>query len=123
MQECRGDGMGDYGRACHGYARTESPCAVCVLAHKLYSQDDNSGGFVETEEKTFPVTITVYLGTHTSDMANQYVKIANVHEDSITMEVRKGIPTLVCESMVTDRIAYIPNAVWYTTEIQRGIQA
>jgi hypothetical protein len=89
-----------------------------------------NGGFVESEgikvkemTEVFPVTITVYLGTHTSDMANQYVKIANVHEDSITMEVRKGIPTLVCESMVTDRIAYIPNAVWYTTEIQSGIQA
>ncbi|QOI67639.1 hypothetical protein SEA_BEUFFERT_273 [Streptomyces phage Beuffert] len=113
---------------CAGYPATtlQGDCTICGAGFYETSEDWEdaiSGGFVETDgEDIYPITLTVYLGIHTSDKANAYVKIANVRESSITMEERKGIPTLVCESFNTDRIAYIPHAVWYTTEVQSGIQ-
>lgn len=121
--ECKGDGMGEYGARCYGYAHTDSPCAVCVLADRLYGNAD-SAGFVETEETEdiFPVTIMVYLNTHEKENAGEYVKISNVRESSISIEMRKGVQTLVCESFVTNRIAYVPNAVWYMTECQSEVQ-
>ena len=115
---CHGDGQDDYGNTCIGYADSEFPCTKCCAQNRLH----NSGGFVETEEDIFPITLTVYLCIHTSDKANAYVKIVNVRESSITIEERKGVSTLVCESFNTSRIAYVPNAVWYTTEVQSGIQ-
>jgi hypothetical protein len=111
---------------CAGYpaTTTHGDCTVCGAGYYESIEEfraDISAGFVETDSEEFPITLTVYLGIHTSDKANAYVKLTNVRESSITMEERKGIPTLVCESANTDRIAYIPNAVWYTTEIQDRI--
>ena len=114
---------------CKGYPATtlQGDCTVCGAGYYESDADfraEISGGFVETDgEDIYPITLTVYLGIHTSGKANAYVKIANVRESSITMEERKGVSTLICESFNTDRIAYIPNAVWYTTEVQNGIQA
>ncbi|QNN99344.1 hypothetical protein SEA_FAUST_272 [Streptomyces phage Faust] len=81
-----------------------------------------NGGFVETEsEDIFPVTVMVYFHMHGTGKEREYVKLANVRESSISIEMRKGVQTLVCESFVTNRIAYIPNAVWYMTECQSEI--
>jgi hypothetical protein len=84
-----------------------------VLAHKLYSQDDNSGGFVEAEEKTFPVTITAYRG-------ERAFKVYGVIEDSIASKVdREGNVCLSFETLQSkDEIGYIPCIDWYTTELE-----
>ena len=71
--------------------------------------------------KPFPVEVTVYTRTHDDPAAGRYVKISNVREDSITVEVRKGIRTLVFESASTNRIGYVPFVEWYTTELQTRV--
>lgn len=100
--------MGDYGRPCYGYARTESPCAVCVLAHRLYGQDDNSAGFMEARE--YPITITAYR-------EQKEITVSGVREDSLTSKLdREGNVTLSFEYYGDSRIGYIPCVDWYTTE-------
>jgi len=110
--ECKGDGMGDYGRPCNGYARTESPCAVCVVAHKLYSTEENSAGFVEAEtEDFFPVDIYVTINT------GEVVKVERVRESSIKAEMRSGVSTLSFEFWDNkNRIGYVPFLMFYATE-------
>lgn len=114
---------------CEGWqTQNNGKCAACdspVLADWEWEllTDGNSGGFVETDqEDIYPVTVMVYLGTHGKENAGEYVKISNVKESSISIENRKGVQTLVCESFVTNRIAYVPNAVWYMTECQTEVQ-
>lgn len=113
---------GDYRRMDNGM------CYVCkgfIFADWEWEllTDGNSAGFVETDqEDIYPVTVMVYLGTHGKENAGEYVKISNVKESSISIENRKGVQTLVCESFVTDRIAYVPFAVWYMTECQTEVQ-
>lgn len=113
---------------CGNYPQTtiQGDCTMCGAGY--YESDSEwryeiRAGFVETEEteETFPITVMVYLNTHGKDNAGEYVKISNVRESSITIEERKGIRTLVCESFVTSRIAYVPYAVWYMTEVQTRV--
>jgi len=109
--ECKGDGMGDYGRPCNGYARTESPCAVCLLAHKLYSTEENSAGFVEVEETdNFPITVIAYRGINT-------VTVKGIRCDSISTQVdKRGNAHLSFEFYENaNRIGYIPCVDWYET--------
>lgn len=113
---------------CAGYPATtmHGQCTVCGAGYyetmEEYQADiPESGGFVETEDNDlFPVTVTVYLNTHGTN-AGDKVCITNVRESSITIEDRKGIRTLVCESFVTERIAYVPFPIWYTTEVQTKV--
>ncbi|UTN92489.1 hypothetical protein SEA_STIGMA_265 [Streptomyces phage Stigma] len=44
--------------------------------------------------------------------------IKGVREDSITVEDRKGVLTLVFEFMDGDRIGYFPHIDWYSTECE-----
>lgn len=115
---------------CGNYPRTtvQGDCTVCGAG--FYESFDEwrdcinaeSAGFVESDgDKEYPVTVCVFLNTHDKENAREYVKVSNVREDSITIEERKGIRTLVCESAITQRIAYIPFVVWYTTELQSGV--
>jgi hypothetical protein len=110
---CQGNGWNSYGERCNGYAATDVPCAACGNRCKK----ENSAGFVETQDNEFPVEVTVYTRTHMDKDASSFVRISNVREDSITVEVRKGVRTLVFESVSTDRIAYVPFVEWYTTEV------
>ncbi|WMI33871.1 hypothetical protein SEA_PATELGO_270 [Streptomyces phage Patelgo] len=117
---------------CAGYPATtvQGECTVCGAGYYESVEEfradippvDSGRVVVKEMQEAFPVTVWVYLGTHESTKARDYVKLANVREDSITMEDRKGIPTLVCEAFGNDRIAYVPNAVWYKTELQDGMQ-
>jgi len=103
--QCVGDGMTAYGNRCYGYNHSAAPCAACCA--------QVSGGFVETTEKTFPITITAYRG-------DKAFKVYGVIEDSVSSKVdRNGNVTLSFETVQSkEEIGYIPCIDWYTTELE-----
>jgi hypothetical protein len=98
---CHGDGQDDYGNRCVGYANSESPCTKCCAQNRVHNS-----GRVESES---PIKVYAYRG----DIPTV---IMGVREDSITVEDRKGVLTLVFEFMDGSRIGYFPHVDWYSTE-------
>lgn len=99
---CRGNGWGDYGNPCWGYAHTESPCATCCLM--------NSAGFVETDDN-FPLTLVAHRGDKT-------IPVLNVRADSIEAKesIIAGYVDLFFEVYGTDVTGTVPMVDYWTTE-------
>lgn len=106
---------------CGGYPATsfDGDCTVCGAGYydtmAEYEADIppiNSGRVAVKEmQEVFPVKVYAYRG----DIPTC---IQGVREDSITVEDRKGVLTLVFEFMDGDRIGYFPHVDWYSTECE-----
>jgi hypothetical protein len=120
-ETCRGNGWGDYGNTCWGYAHTESPCATCCLVNKLMQ---DSAGFVEAQERVndienlmtaetdnFPVSLICYRG-------EKAIPILNVRMDSITIKECPipGYVNVEYEGYRNDVTGTVPMVDYYTTE-------
>lgn len=101
---------------CGGYPATtlQGDCTVCGGGYYFTMEEftadipmENSGR-VESES---PIKVYAYRG-------DTPTVIMGVREDSITVEDRKGVLTLVFEFMDGSRIGYFPHVDWYSTEAE-----
>lgn len=106
---------------CKGYPATtvQGDCTVCgggyyetMADYQADIPPVNSGRIVVKEmQEVFPVKVYAYRGEIP-------IVIMGVREDSITVEDRKGVLTLVFEFIDGDRIGYFPHIDWYSTECE-----
>jgi hypothetical protein len=106
---------------CKGYPATTvyGDCTVCGAGYyetmEEFTADippvDSGRVVVKEMQEVFPVTVYAYRGDNP-------IAIQGVREESITVEDRKGVLTLVFEFMDGSRIGYFPHVDWYSTECE-----
>lgn len=94
--------------ACKGKNTFGDPCKTPYLCKECFTK--HNSGRVQEES---PIKVYAYRG----DIPTV---IQGVREESITVEDRKGVLTLVFEFMDGSRIGYFPHIDWYSTECDLG---